>query len=118
MKINFITLIIALALAALAAYGFYTADGGETAIFRAIGGGLMLFVTLSGAIALVIENDRGAVLNIRIISFVFFTIVLIIQIVFCFVLFRITPYIIINGIMLLLYILIAYSIGSRLQGKK
>ena len=119
MKINVITLVIAFAIAALAGYGFYAANNAETdlPLVIAIGGGIALFIPLAGAIAVSTEDDRGATLNIRMVSGIFFGITLITQIIFCFVPFS-PAYIIVTGTMFLIYLLIAYSIGKRLQGRK
>ncbi|MDR0583863.1 MAG: hypothetical protein LBG57_05870 [Treponema sp.] len=117
MRINVVTLAVALALAALAGYGFYVANGaeGDVPLANALGGGIALFVTLAGAIALGTKEDKGGGPNIRIASFVFFGVILIEQIVFCFVSFSMAPYIIVTGVLLLVYVLIAYGIGKALQ---
>jgi hypothetical protein len=117
MKINFIFLLIAFAIAALAGYGFYAANGAETDIplVNAIGGGIVLFITLGGAIAVRSSDGGGSTMNISASSWLFFVLLLIEQIVFCFVPFRMPPYIIVTGILLFVYILIAYAIGKALQ---
>ena len=117
MRINVITLFIAAAIAALAGYGLYAANGAENDIplANALGGGIALFVTLAGAIAIGTKNDTGGTENIRWVSFVFFIIVLIEQIVFIFVPFKLPPYIIITGTLTLIYMLTAYGIGKALR---
>jgi hypothetical protein len=116
MKINVITVCIALAVAALAGYGFYAANSAETDIplANALGGGIALFVTLSGAIAVGTKEDTGAAQNIRWASAVFFVIVLIEQIIFIFVPFKLPPYIIITGLLVLIHLLTSYAIGKNL----
>jgi hypothetical protein len=113
MKVNTITLLIAFAVAALAGYAFYAANGAETDIplANALGGGIALFVTLAGTVSVVSKNGSGSTSNIRVFSGVFFVLLLVEQIIFCFVPFRLPPYISITGISVLLYVLIAYAIG-------
>ncbi|GHV79292.1 hypothetical protein AGMMS49944_10830 [Spirochaetia bacterium] len=118
MKINVILLAIAFAIAALAGYGFYAANGAETDIplANALGGGIGLFITLAGTIAVTPKNDGGGgALNIRLASGVFFALILVAQIVFCFVPFTLAPYVVVTGVLTLVYVLIAYAIGKALQ---
>ncbi|MDR3123795.1 MAG: hypothetical protein LBU16_08470 [Treponema sp.] len=117
MKINVITLAIAFAIAALIAYGFYSANGAETDIplANALGGGIALFITLAGTVAVGSKDGNGGTTNIRLASGIFFVLVLIEQIVFCFVPFSLAPYIVATGILTLVYVLIAYGIGKTLQ---
>jgi hypothetical protein len=117
MKINVITLAIAFAIAALAGYAFYTANGADTDIplVNAIGGGIVLFITLAGTIAIGTKNEVGSILNIRVTSGVFFAALLVEQIIFCLVPFHLAPYIIVTGVLVLIYVLIAYSICRALR---
>jgi hypothetical protein len=117
MRINVITLFIALAIATLAGYGFYAANGAESDIplANALGGGIALFVTLSGAIAVGTKENSGGTQNIRWISIVFFVVMLVEQIIFTIVPFKLPPYITVTGILTLIYVLIAYVIGKALQ---
>jgi hypothetical protein len=117
MKINIITLGIAFAIAAFAGYGFYAANGaeGDIPLASALVSGIAFFVTLSGAIAVGTKKDTGAVQNIRWVSVVFCVILLIEQIIFSVVSFHLAPYIVITGILTLIYLLIAYAIGRALQ---
>jgi hypothetical protein len=116
MKINYIFVLIAFAIAALAGYGFYAANGAETdiPIANALGGGIALFLTLGGAIAVRTKDGGGSTMNIAISSWVFFFLMLIEQLVFCFVPFSMPPYIIVTGILLLVYVLITYAIGKAM----
>jgi hypothetical protein len=117
MRINFVTFLIALAIAALAAYGFYTANGAQNDVplANALGGGIALFVTLAGTIAVGTKDETGGTLNIRLTSGIFFALVLVEQIIFCFVPFSMLPYIIVTGILLLVYVLIVYAIGKAME---
>jgi hypothetical protein len=117
MRINVITLGIALAVGALAGYGFYAVNGAQNDIplANALGGGIALFVTLAGAIAVGTKDETGGTLNIRLTSGIFFAVMLVEQIVFCFVPFSMPPYIIVTGILLLIYVLAAYGIGKAMK---
>jgi hypothetical protein len=115
MKVNPILLIIALAIAALAAFGFYSANDGE--VYRwliTIGAGLSLFVTLGGFIAFSADGGGGTV-NIKVTSVLFFIALLIEHIIFSFTGVAMAPYVIITGILLLLFVLISYAITGALK---
>jgi hypothetical protein len=117
MKINWFLFCIALIIAALAAYGFFAANGDEP--YRLVitaGAFLSLFTTFAGMIALRI-NERGGA-NMRIVSALFFIVLLVEHLVFTFVPLFLPPYIIITGILLLLYLLAAYAIAKALQHAK
>jgi len=120
MKLNFITLLITFFICALAGYGFYVANNAETDVplANAIVGGIALFGPLAGAISASIKNSSGATVNIRIVSVIFFVVSLIVQIIFCFVRYQLAPYIIVSGILLLIYVLIAYIIKKTLPTDK
>lgn len=115
MKINLVFAGIALAIAALAGYGFYSWNGGESYQWLiSIGAGIMLFLTLGGSIAATLKN-RGTA-NIRVLSVIFFIAAIISNIIFSFIpQINSASYIIANGILLLLYILITYSIYRSLS---
>jgi len=116
MKINPVLLGIALAIAALSGYGFFAANSGkEYQLVLSIGAGLVLFITLSGVLAVSSKDGSGSTTNIRVLSGVFFFAILIEQLIFCFVPFRLPPYIILTGILILIYVLIAYAIRRALQ---
>jgi hypothetical protein len=116
MKINIVTLLIALAVAVLVAYGFHAANSGEEYVLAlTLGAGLTLFITLSGTFAVRTKGERGGTANIRIVSGIFFLVTLIEQIVFSFVPLSLPPYIIVTGILMLIYLLIVYGIGKALR---
>ena len=76
MKINWFLFFIALAIAGLAAFGFYSANNNE--VYRwliTIGAGLSLFITMGGVLAL--SSPNGGSLNIKVTSILFFIALLI-----------------------------------------
>jgi hypothetical protein len=115
MKINPVMLLISLAIAALIAFGFYNGNKGETYVLLiTIGSGLLGFITLAGILA-VNFDVKGGTGNFRIVSVLFFVITLISNLIFNFLNFSLTPYVMVNGILLLLYILIEYGIIRALK---
>ncbi|MDR1893146.1 MAG: hypothetical protein LBQ61_00435 [Spirochaetales bacterium] len=115
MKINKILLLIALGIAALAGYGFFAANGDEAyRLVITFGSGISLFVCLAGLIA-VTTPGRGSSANIKVLSAVFFILLLVENLIFTFVPFRIAPYVIVTGILLLVYVLIGYAVGKALE---
>ena len=114
MKINSFMAIISVAIAALIGFGFFMANEGETyRILITIGSGLSLFVTLGGIIAL--SSPHGGTGNIRVVSGLFFAVLLVIHGIFSFITIKMAPYIIIVGLLMLIYILICYAITRALK---
>ena len=117
MKINPILLLISFAIASLAGYGFFSANSGDSyQLLLTFGSGILIFITLSGIMAIQSTGGRGGVGNIRVLSIVFLVIYVISNIIFSFVaLASPAAYIITNGIVLLVYILIAYAVIRALR---
>ena len=114
MKINPVMCLISLAVAALAGYGFFAANSGdEYRLVVTIGGGLCLFVTLGGFLAL--SSPHGGTGNIRALSAVFFVIFTVEHLIVSFLPTRLPPYIIITGIFLLVYIIVCYGVVKALK---
>ncbi len=118
MKINIFMLLISLAIASLAGYGFYAANSGtEYVLLQCLGSGISLFMTLGGLLALG-SKDGGTSVNVKITSAVFFIIVLIEQIIFSVMnTLPKAPYIVTTGIILLVYAVIVYGIVKALSSK-
>ena len=118
MKINTFLTFICFAIAGLSAFGFFIANSGDTyRILITAASGISLFVTLGGMIALSSSN-RGSMINIRVVSGAFFLALLVNHIVFSFIGVKFTPYIIITGVLLLLYMLIYYVIVRALKNNE
>jgi len=114
MKVNFVQTIIAIAVSLLIAYGLYSFHDSENKILLSAGSFVFLAVTLILTIGTSFELPRTTT-NVRVVSGIFFAIALISNLVFTFLNFSIPSYIIINGILLLVFILIAYSINKAKQ---
>jgi len=114
MKINFVQTIIAIAVSLLIAYGLYSFHESENKILLSAGSFVFLAVTLIITIGASFELPRTTT-NVKVVSGIFFAIALISNIVFTFVTFSVPLYVITNGILLLVFILIAYSINKAKQ---
>jgi hypothetical protein len=114
MKINPFLLVIALGIAALGAFGFYAGNSGETyRLLFTIGSGLSLFVTLAGLLAL--SSPNGGTVNIKITSALFFTALLVEHLVFSFTGAALAPYVVVTGVLLLVFALIVYALTRALK---
>jgi len=114
MKINFVQTIIAIAVSLLIAYGLYSFHDSENKILLSSGSFVFLSTTLVMSIGASFELPRTTT-NVRVVSGIFFVITLISNLIFTFINFSVPSYIIINGILLLVFILIAYSINKAKQ---
>ena len=109
MKIKLIPSIIAVAICALIAYGFYSFCRGENQILLAIGACVFSLLTLGTTMAVCFQNSRTSV-NVKVVSGIFFAIAMVSNLIFMFVNFSVPAYVITNGILLLVWLLIAYVI--------
>jgi hypothetical protein len=111
MKFNLITTIIAIAICLLIAYGFYAFFDGEQKLLLSVGSFLFLTLTLITVIGIKFDQSRTTV-NVRVVSGIFFIIALISNFIFLFCQFSNPVYILTNGILLLVFIFIVYSISK------
>ena len=114
MKINFVQTIIAIAVSLLIAYGLYSFHDSENKILLSAGSFVFLAVTLIISIGVNFELPRTTT-NVKVVSGIFFAIALISNLIFTFISFTVPSYVITNGILLLVFILIAYSINRAKQ---
>lgn len=114
MKINFVQTIIAIAVSLLIAYGLYSFHDSENKILLSVGSFVFLATALVMTIGASFELPRTTT-NIRVVSGIFSAIALISNLIFTFINFSVPSYVIINGILLLVFILIAYSINKAKQ---
>ena len=110
MKPNIFLIIVSILIAALSGYGFYAANSSENfCILLSLGSGLTFATTLIGTLGLR-PKERAGNVNFKIVSGIFFVLFLISNLMFGFVGMRVAPYIIVNGIILLIYAIIEYGI--------
>lgn len=109
MKIDFVKSLIAIAVSALITYGLYSIGENENKLLLSTGSIIFLALTLTVAIGVNFKFPRTTS-NIRVVSGIFFIIALASNIIFSFFNFSTPSYVIANGILLLIYILIVYSI--------
>ena len=103
MRANIFLVAISVLISALSGYGFYAANAGEDFCFLlSIGSGL-------AAIGIKTNAGRGTV-NFKIVSAIIFILLLISHLIFGFTAVRPAPYVIINGILILIYAIIEYGI--------
>lgn len=110
MKGNIFLTVTAILISVLAGYGFFAANSGEPyTLLLSVGSGLCLAISLVGTFGVKIE-EKSANINFKVVSAIFFVLFLITNLIFGFVGVKIAPYIIINGILLLIYAIIEYGI--------
>lgn len=114
MKINFVQTIIALAVSLLIAYGLYSFHDSVNKILLSAGSFVFLATALVMTIGASFELPRTTT-NIRVVSGIFFAVALASNIIFSFVTFSVPLYIIANGILILIFLLIIYSISNAKQ---
>ncbi len=114
MKIDFVKTLIAFAVSALITYGLFSISENENKLLLSYGSFIFLAITLALTISVNFKFPR-ATTNIRVVSGIFFIIALVSNIIFSFFHFSIPSYIIINGILLLIYVLLVYSINKAKQ---
>jgi len=114
-KINAVQTIIAIAISALFAYGFYSFHlFSDTKILLSAGSFLFLAATLTLAIGTRFQQPRTTA-NIRVVAGIFFVVAFVSNLSFLFMRFSTPTYIIINGILLLIFVSITYTIGKANQ---
>lgn len=114
MKVNYVQTIIAIAVSLLIAYGLYSFHDSENKTLLCSGSFVFLAATLAMSIGTSFDFPRTTT-NIRVVSGIFFAIALISNLIFTFIFFSVPSYVIINGILLLVFILILYSIYKAKQ---
>lgn len=115
MKVNALYSVIAVAISALIAYGFYSFCRSENEWLMAIGSFLFIGFPLFLAMGVSSPAKRSSV-NMKVLAVVLFLLVLALNILFaCLPHFSIPLYIITNGIAALVFFLIYHSIYSTKQ---
>lgn len=111
MKFNAIPAIIAVCLSALIAYAFYSWSSDEMQIVNCASSAIWSLITLGAAIGISYSESRLSA-NIKVLSFVFFFILLIANIILAVADSSIQACIIIEGILLLMFLLIAHFMNK------
>jgi hypothetical protein len=114
MKINFIKSIIALSTSGLIAYGFYSFHNSDNKVLLCAGSFVFILLTLLFTIGISFDLPRTSTM-VRTVSAIFFVVALTSNITFSFVSFSVPLYVITNGLLILLYTLISYSIAKAKQ---
>ena len=114
MKINIVQTIIALAVSLLIVYGLYSFHNSENKMLLSTGSFFFLATTLVLSIGANFKMPRTTT-NIRIVSGIFFLVALVSNLIFTFIKFSIPGYVITNGILLVVFISIVYSINKAKQ---
>ncbi len=113
-QFKFIPILISLGIAILAGYGFFAANGGEDGrgIMFALAG-VSFFVMLVGGFGIKYAERGGG--NISVLSVITIIANIIVNVIFVFVQFHPAPYIIAEGILILLYVGIVYAMANALN---
>lgn len=114
MRLKVVPAIISLGIALLIGYGFYAANQNEWQKWLMFGFAAVEFFILFGGGFGLKYAERGNA-NITVLSVLFAVFALIVQLVSTFLPFKAAPYIIVNGILVLLYVGIAYALAKALQ---
>lgn len=116
MKINAIPTCIAVAIAALCSYGLFQMTNNENPLVLVIGNFISMALILSTIIGVGFEQGRLSV-NIKVTSAVFLVLSIISNCVFCFATNSNSAYIVTNGVLLLIWILLVYKIWEGGKGR-
>lgn len=112
MKFNLIPAIIAVLLSAIVAYAFYSWSEDDMCLLNCVCSAVWSITTLGAALALTYSKPRLSV-NIKVLASVFFFILLIANIILAVSSAGTPTCIIVEGGLLLVFLLIAYLINNR-----
>ena len=114
MKMNFVQIGISILISLIMAYGLFSFTESENGVLLSVGGFIYFSTTLSMSFGIKFDFPRTTI-NIKVISFIFFIIGLISNLVFMLHSFTVPSYIILNSLLFITLILIAYSIYNLKQ---
>ena len=114
MKVHAVNLLIAIAVSILLTYGIVSVDANVLKGAVGLGSFIFLVSTLTMAIGVSFGNPRVGV-NVKLVSMIFFAIALCLNLMFAFISFSQTTYIITSGVIFFLYVLVANSIFEARQ---
>jgi hypothetical protein len=114
MKVNIVQTIIAILISTLFAYGFYNFSLTENKIVLSIGSFIFLGITSTISFGCSFELSRTNT-NIKTLAILFFFIALLSNILFTLLFFSVPAYVLINGILFLIFMLTTYSVYRAQQ---
>ena len=114
MKVNFVQSIIAILISALFAYGFYSFSVSDNKTLLSLGSFMCLGITSTISFGCSFELSRTST-NIKTVAILFFVIALISNSCFTLMAFSVPAYVLINGILFLIFMLTTYSIYRAQQ---
>jgi hypothetical protein len=114
MRINLVKSAIAIGVCGLIAFGFYRFHDGENKSLLSLGSFLFSVVTLLWTIGINFEFPKTTTM-IRTVSGIFFFVALLSNFLFSFSDFSAPLYVIVNGVIMLIYVLIVYTISKAKQ---
>lgn len=109
MKCNPILTIVAIALSALIAYAFGTITKSEYYILLSVGSFIMLACS-NIALLGVSFAKQGTAVNAKIVAGIFSVVFFLSNLIIAFFNFTIAPYVIINGVLFLIFVIAIYSV--------
>ena len=111
-KIKVVPMLVSIAIATLLAYAFYTyADSESNRWLMTILGGVISFIMMFGTMGFTIQAQRSLAM-MRVLSAIFFVATLVYNSIFCVLGFTVPLFIIVNGLVLLVYVLIQYYMAK------
>ena len=114
MKINYLNAIIAIGISSLITFGLYNVDSNVMKGPIGIGSFVLFSATLMQMIGVSFSRPKGGV-SLSVVSVVFFVIALISNLLFSFFGSTIVSYIVVNGLIFFIFILISQSIYRAKQ---
>ena len=114
MKFNFVKTIVSFGISVLIAFWFYSFTGNQNKVLIGAGSFISILITLLFCIGINFSLPRTTTM-VRTVSAIFFGVAIISNLIFTFYPFSIPIYIIINGILMLAYTLVAYSVYNAQQ---
>lgn len=114
MKIKLIPFLIVLGISALIGYAFFAGNSGETYNWlQFLVSGLSFLIILEGGLGFKYAEQGGV--NIVLASLIFGIVDVVVNLIFTFAPFKVAPYIIISGILVLLDIGTVYGLSKALK---
>jgi hypothetical protein len=114
MKVNPVMLAVTIGIAALVAFGFFAGNQGESYRWLITAGSAVAVLLTAGGLLALSPEGGGSTVNIKAASALFFILLLVEHLIFSFTAVKLAPYVVITGILLLLYIIVCYAVSKAL----